>query len=115
MNKEGYVLQNQDFYSIALVPAKPFEGEFLPTSIAQRPASSHWLIALEGSPLPEGSLYTWKISVYAANRDGSYNANDAIFSSGSFRGIHEAYESARQMKHEMTIQEATPADLEKIG
>jgi hypothetical protein len=120
MNKEGYDMQNQhyhDFYSTAFVPARPFEGRFLPNSIAQRPTSSHWLIALEGSPLPEGSHYTWKVSVYAANRDGSFNANDAKFSSGSYRSLHEAFESARQLKNEMNIQEkeTTPANLEKIG
>ncbi|WP_053361988.1 hypothetical protein [Bacillus sp. FJAT-27251] len=111
-------MQNQyylDFYSTALVPAMPYDSKFLPGPVTKRPASSHWLIALEGMPLPEGNLYTWKVSVFAANSDGTFNANKACFSSESFPRLDEAYKMAGLMKNEMRAQETIPADLEKIG
>ncbi|XJZ28302.1 hypothetical protein ACF5W4_05775 [Bacillota bacterium Lsc_1132] len=89
----------RDFYQKALIPIGNNDRTVFSSEDVSFPPllSTHWLIALEGELKPEQSrdYYYWKVSIYSANADGTFNWDQAFYTSPGIDSIDEAIELAR--------------------
>ncbi|MBM4764323.1 hypothetical protein [Bacillus sp. B15-48] len=105
MQNENYL----DFYDKTLIPtsAQSLPGFFEKTH--DLPAPAYWLIALEGRSGTKSSVYVWRVSIFAVDNEGCYDANLAYYSTEYFDNIDEALEKCRQLENEMENTPPIPA------
>jgi hypothetical protein len=98
-------MQNQyylNFYSKAIIPAKPHCLDFLSDQVGNLPHSSYWLIAIEGKPKSNmNEAYIWKVTIYPTDKDGNYTANAPCYSSNYYDCLDNALENSRQLEREI--------------
>lgn len=84
-----------DFYQKALIPMGSNDSILVAKNSFSQ--ATHWLIALENELKPQQSseYYHWKVSIYPADAEGSFNWNQVLYSSSGMDSIDEAMELAR--------------------
>ncbi|WP_147531732.1 hypothetical protein [Bacillus marasmi] len=55
---------------------------------------THWLVSLEGYPEAYETYYYWKVSIYPADCEGTFNWNTPLHRSSQYKTFDEAYEAA---------------------
>lgn len=60
---------------------------------------SHWLIAVEGTEIEQGKdRYHWKLFVFTANKDGTFDYQSPYFSTSQISCIHDAFRMATEIE-----------------
>jgi hypothetical protein len=94
----------EDFYPKALIPIGRNDQSLLPKlklcSIALPETVTHWLISLEGEVIPkQNKYYHWKVSIYPSNINGSFEWDQAFYTSPYVQSMDEAIELARKFEN----------------
>lgn len=81
----------REFYPKSLITM----GEKDRTSIIYTDSRlTHWLVSLEGYPQPDEEYYLWKVSIYPADFEGTFNWNTPLYRSSRYKSFDEAYDAA---------------------
>ncbi|WP_102271652.1 hypothetical protein [Cytobacillus massiliigabonensis] len=96
MNVANY----RDFYQKALIPIGLNDlYHFKEISGNNHLIPTHWLIALEGQLKDiENEFYTWIVSIYPSDSNGSFSWNASCYTSSIYHCIHQAYEHANELE-----------------
>lgn len=96
MNMANY----RDFYQKALIPIGLNDlYHFKESARHKHTIPTHWLIALEGHLKDrENEFYTWIVSIYPSDSNGSFSWNTSCYTSSIFNCIHQAYEHANVLE-----------------
>lgn len=90
----------RDFYQKAIIPIGLNDlYQFKETSGHNYSIPTHWLIALEGQLNDgENEFYTWIVSIYPSDSNGSFTWNTSCYTSSIYHCIHKAYEHASKLE-----------------
>ncbi|MED3552404.1 hypothetical protein [Cytobacillus praedii] len=91
----------RDFYQKALIPIGLNDlYHYKETSEHKHTIPTHWLIALEGQLKDlESEFYTWIVTIYPSDANGSFSWNTSCYTSSIYNCIHQAYEHANALEH----------------
>ncbi|MDZ5470548.1 hypothetical protein SM124_02180 [Bacillus sp. 31A1R] len=97
----------RDFYQTALIPI-----DNLSTVVDAN--YTHWLIALSGRLKDsQKEYYIWKVVVYPADSEGSFEWLEEPYSTESYDCFHKACESAREIEQNIRNQEFVFVNLKE--
>lgn len=90
----------RDFYQKSIIPMGSNDQSVLSGSdISPHTAGhTHWLIALEGETRQDKLFYVWKVTIYPADSEGSFDPANQFFSSSEYDCINKAFEYARELE-----------------
>lgn len=84
----------QEFYQKPLVQIGQSDAQSLLSE-----TETHWLIAVEGMEIEKGKeRYHWKLFVFKANKDGTFDYQSPYFSTPQISCIHEAFKLATEIE-----------------
>ncbi|WP_043933522.1 hypothetical protein [Bacillus sp. EB01] len=102
----------REFYPTAMLQIGQNDSAILRDSCLTNSGPTHWLIALqeEKIELPEDYCH-WKVVVYTADSEGSFNWETPYYSSPLFNAIESAIELAQHYQQCGTNDELCSLDL----
>jgi hypothetical protein len=84
----------QEFYQKPLVPVGQRDAQSL-----LHETETHWLIAVEGTEIEKGNdRYHWRLFVFTANQDGTFDYQTPYFSTPQISCIHDAFKLATEIE-----------------
>ncbi|RSK52356.1 hypothetical protein [Bacillus canaveralius] len=88
----------RDFYQKSLIQIGPEDLNSLKETLPiPGDKITHWLIALEGEP-DQKNYYQWKVAVYPADCEGSFDWSSRFYTSADFNCFHKAFDFARSLE-----------------
>ncbi len=76
---------------------------------------THWLVALEGSPIHKDSeIYHWKVVVYPSNVEKVFYYEYPHFISSPIHSFHDAMSSAKEIEAQIKADEFLPKRQEQF-
>ncbi|MFE8703569.1 hypothetical protein ACFYKX_23675 [Cytobacillus sp. FJAT-54145] len=87
-----------EFYQKALIPIGVNDHSSLLKWSNDDTEVSHWLIALEGHPKDKSEYYTWKVIVFATDRNGNFRGRKPCYTSIMFECFHKAYDAVKEIE-----------------
>lgn len=88
---------NFDEFYHCIIPIGEADQRYLQSKLALSNNYTNWLIALEGNhDLHCSSTYHWNVSIYLADKQGSFSFRQPFFNSPSYRNFNHAYDRAKE-------------------